>query len=334
MKIEKISIPGISRTKTITMSSKYVVMATGRRVLLYNHELQLMHTIQPLEYVYNVYISPDETKLLLISSGNWFYILSLDGYDLRKHTIKGKYKGNLEGEGCWSLDGNSFYIPVSNPNNLMSTLRCYKELGTSYDDYLVEKYSIDAVFAIEEEKKYLLVGFDRNKADEIDSLSGCHVLIWYDGKTFEEYYIESYNDTIFNVDYDAKTKSVIIYGHRTTIRCDADGKNVEEINHPEKDLLLKTNKEEGEGISANEFVKWMDEKNVCLDDKINKICTSLNERIISVTTMKGLYVMSRESGEILYKEKIEFGVQNLVNISDNIFAVSTWNGVKFYKILE
>ena len=78
----------------MTISKKYMVFPTGKKVLIYERKFQLVREIEGLSYCYKAFISPNEEIVLLVSNSNCFYILSLLTFELSKYTIRG---GNIMG---------------------------------------------------------------------------------------------------------------------------------------------------------------------------------------------------------------------------------------------
>jgi len=112
MKLERIKCKPLERAQNLCVSKSYIVGCTGRKAAIMDKHLNLIHTVEGLEYVYSAEVSPDETKLLLISTGNRFYIVDLRTFEKTRITVKSPYNQNLEGRGCWSFDGRSVWIPV------------------------------------------------------------------------------------------------------------------------------------------------------------------------------------------------------------------------------
>ena len=72
MDISKIKASFLSKAQGIILGKKYVVFLTGRRAIITDKQLNVITEIGGLFYVYKGELSPDETKLLLISNGTVF----------------------------------------------------------------------------------------------------------------------------------------------------------------------------------------------------------------------------------------------------------------------
>ena len=64
-------------SKNLTLTSKYIILYKGASVAVYDYKFVCLKKIPNLKYVYNGYVSPDETKLLLVSNANRYYLISL-----------------------------------------------------------------------------------------------------------------------------------------------------------------------------------------------------------------------------------------------------------------
>ena len=74
MKLERIKCKPLERAKNLCTSQSFIIGCTGQKAAIMDKQLNLIHTVEGLEYVYSADVSPDETKLLLISNGNKFYV--------------------------------------------------------------------------------------------------------------------------------------------------------------------------------------------------------------------------------------------------------------------
>ena len=126
MKLERIKCKPLERAKDLFVSRSYIIGCTGQKAAIMDRQLNLIHTVEGLEYVYSAEVSPDETKLLLISNGNKFYVVDMHTFEKTRITVKAPYNYNLEGRGCWSFDGKSVWIVVQRSTGYInSTLRRY-----------------------------------------------------------------------------------------------------------------------------------------------------------------------------------------------------------------
>ena len=88
MKLERIKCKPLERAKNLYISQSYIIGCTGQKAAIMDKQLNLIHTVEGLEYVYSAEVSPDETKLLLISNGNKFYIVDLHTFEKTQITVK------------------------------------------------------------------------------------------------------------------------------------------------------------------------------------------------------------------------------------------------------
>lgn len=330
--------------KGFCFSENYSILCSGQRAFICDNDLNLLHTADKLSYVYSAYVSPDEKSLLLVSNENKFYLVDLNDFSVKKHIVRGKYNGDLEGQGCWSFDGKSLYFNVYNRKTSNSALRCYSLINDmSYEDILVEKYWLVSIKPVKELNKYLLIGLDREKAKL--SKTDCWNMIWFDGTCFEEYPIENrdvHDDVIQYAEYEAVTNSVILYGLLKTFRCDLQGRVIENVSPISmgkvtasfSDVLsgLKFENEELDVIKS--IAESYGVENVSIDDSINTLCLSRDGKKYYIGTKLGLFIINAETKEVLVKEDISYGVQEIEEISENTIAVTTWHGVKIFKVIE
>ena len=226
IKFKQLKYDFLRHAKDFCFTEKYSIFCTGKSAFICDRALKLLCKIENLSYVYHAFVSPDEKTLLLVSNSNKFYLVDLNDFSVKKHTVRGKYNHNLEGRGCWSLNGRSLYFCVCNGQTLNSALRCYDlDDNMSYRDLLKEKYQLVCIKPVKEINKQLIIGLDRKKSD-LDR-TDCWSLIWFDGVYFEEYpiwNIDLSNDVVSSAEYEALTNTVIIYGQAKTFRCNLRGK--------------------------------------------------------------------------------------------------------------
>lgn len=327
--------------KGFCFSENYSVFCTGRSAFICDRDFRPLYTVEKLSYVYYASISPNEKTLLLVSNSNIFYLVDLNDFSLKKYTVRDKYNDNLEGRGCWSFDGKSLYFNVCNRKTLNSALRRYDlSDDMSFKDLLEEKYWLVSIKPVKELNKYLLIGLDRKKAmlDRTD----CWSMIWFDGTSFREFYMDVFDDSINNAEYEAATNTVIVYGHAKTFRCDLDGKIIEDMSlaDPKPVTASITNafenvKLEKDGLyKLKQLSDTLKLENISVDDSIYNVSLSSDGRRYYVGTHLGIFVIDAETKAVLCKEAIDYGVQNISEISSDIIAVSTWNGVKIFEIID
>lgn len=103
MKLERIKCKPLERAKNLCVFQSCIIGCTGPKAVIVDKRLNHVHTVDELDYVYSAELSPDETKLLLIFTGNKFYIVDMRTFDKVRVTVKAPYIYNLEGRGCWKI---------------------------------------------------------------------------------------------------------------------------------------------------------------------------------------------------------------------------------------
>ena len=309
MKITKKNVPEIARAKTkdITVTKKYMLLSSGRSVFIFNKKFELLKKIEKLFYVYNTYVSPDERYALLVSTGNCFYVLSLDTFEITKTTPRRPYTRNLEGHGCWTFDGESFFVFVhkreSNPTDSAScnlyTLRRY-DLNGNYKDFFNDEYWLLYINPVTELKKYLIIG--RKNEEKLEDARW--YFIWYDGEHFEKYLVEDYNDIVHYVDYDFENEILTLYGIYNISTYTFKGKKVSPA--------------EVQGIFT----------------RIDKVITSSKWNLQFTASFDGFLIEGINGNTFRREIPVDYGVQNVVKVSEDIIAISTWGGVRFFELSE
>ncbi len=179
-------------------------------------ELNVISEFDKLYYVYKVDISCDEKWLLLISTSNIFYLVSLEDMSMTKYTVKPPYNENLEGKGCFSFDGKYIYIIATkdtkrDTQRFVSVIRRYSvDNMSSYIevDYSIqennEEYLLHSITLIKELNKYLIRGF-KMYSDSV---------MFFDGEKLESHIIKDWpnNDHIWKIEYSHVINKLIVYG--------------------------------------------------------------------------------------------------------------------------
>ena len=181
MRLSRIKNSRLSRCKNFIFSDGYLVGFTGSQVLLFDGNLNFICSCGAFSYAYTGEASPQKDKILILSNENRFYVNAFPSLDpIDRVTINAPYNHELEGMGCWSLDGRYIFTCVTNGKTLNSALRIYNADDFSeFTDNLSEKYCLTEIHSVPSLQKYYLVGFNRQDSKEY--------LIWYDGRYFEEF---------------------------------------------------------------------------------------------------------------------------------------------------
>lgn len=164
MRLELFECKHLRHAWDVSVSSSYIVGCTGPKAIILNRQCQYIKTIDGLDHVYKAYVSPDEKQLLLVSTGNRFFVADIASGETRKVSIRSPFNQNLEGRGCWSHDGKHIYIPVVRSGSLNSTLRRYRFDDLSIDaEYLQDEYWIQFLWPLPKTNGYFMVV--RNRKD-------------------------------------------------------------------------------------------------------------------------------------------------------------------------
>ena len=159
---------------------------TGRRLIILDKMGNLLDEKATPSHTYRGVLSPDGSKLLMVSIMNKFAILDLKNMEMVEKTIK-DFPDNLEGVGAWSMAGDALFFPVREISSCVQPhiLRRYNaENLNEYSDLLVKQYKIGCILFEPEQKKHLIIAQD-------DNYDYC--FIWYDEKEFTVYPIARYS---------------------------------------------------------------------------------------------------------------------------------------------
>ena len=99
IKFKQLKYDFLRHAKDFCFTEKYSIFCTGKSAFICDRALKLLCKIENLSYVYHAFVSPDEKTLLLVSNSNKFYLVDLNDFSVKKHTVRGKYNHNLEGRG-------------------------------------------------------------------------------------------------------------------------------------------------------------------------------------------------------------------------------------------
>ena len=289
-------------SKNLTLTSKYIILYRGVSVVIYDYKFVCQKKITNLKYVYNGYVSPDETKLLMVSANNRYYLFSLENFSmLSAHTIKAPYNDNLEGMACW-YSNDSFLLPVNNPISLLSTLRKINcNSPNSFKDYLVESFWIIYVTFVKQKNKYLIIGLDRRE----DTWN----LIWMDkNENFTIHKVKDFNEAIVHVDICYDTEMIVLTGESTFYCCDFHGFSAD---------ILKSNK--FTNILCHGFPLFFKR-------------SKNNDAIAYLGTTNELVVYDLKRHFTINSYHMEFGARGIEELNDVIFVCS-WDGIKPISLL-
>ena len=330
----------LNYSKYISVFEHYVVIITGKRAIICDREFHPIHTVENLNYADKAYISPDEKNILIVSTSNHFCVVSLTDFKVKSVTIRSPYNGNLQGCACWSYDGRSVYVNAENPETTLSFLRRYDISDMSYKNLLPDIHFVQAAAPLRVAGKYYLVARDRENGEKNND--GCSLIV-FDGESYEEYPFCGKNigeEVLLSWEYEEKSGTFIIYTLCSTYHCDINGNIIETVPVPKEEKLTSSFSDVFKNVVPDKkgfkrlkaLCELFGLDNMTTDDTINIIRNSADGKKIFVGTHYGLYVLDAETKEILYEEKISYGVQNIAEISADVIAAEKWHGVWLYEI--
>lgn len=287
----------LRRSKNLTLTLRYIILYKGTSVVIYDHEFVCQKKILNLKYVYNGYVSPDETKLLLVSNTNTYYLISLEDFSmLSAHSIKSPYNENLEGKACWNSN-DSFLLPIQNSVSMLSTLRKFNcDSFNSFEDFLAELFWINYVTFVVEKNSYLIIGLDRNE----DTWN----VIWMDTcGNYTSYRIDYFDEAILDVNVCYDEEEIILTGESKVYSCDFHGVPAD---------MLKNNN--FENIIYHGFPLFFKR-------------SKNNAAIIYLGTTNELVVYDLKHHLTINSYRMEFGARNIEEWNDIIFVCSS-DGIK------
>ena len=336
MKLERIKCKHFVHAQNIHQSPSYLVGCTGKRAVILDRAYELVQNIDGLDYVYEADFTQNEQEILLISTGNKFYVADMKTGNKQRVTVKAPYNCNLEGRGCWSHDDQSVLMLVGNSKNMRSALRIYqKDDLTKYEDLLAGQYQLLRIHRLGDGKTYLIIGRndDGNR------------FIYYDGADFTHYPLADTEDQIvFNSDVDPQTGIVTIYSIEACYHYTPEGKLIKTIPHPgakdeEVPLSIEFSPAVMEIPGITEALDQLfdelgveDMNSAGSEDMVHKYGRSGCGRYLCMASESGFYVMDAETSEILAEVPEEYGVQNFEWVADDVVALATWGGVKLYRL--
>ena len=318
MRIVKQSCPHLKNAKRVIVSDRYILVLTGKSLLILNRSYELLQTVSGLNHVYNGVISPDGKKLLLISNGNQFYVISLDTLELEwKCRVKKDFNGNLEGRGCWSQDGSEILLVVMNEMTLEQRIRHYNsdDPNQYYDDTTLSKcYWINGILSIPPLNAYYVLAQD--KLDLLANMPGSRpiTIACYDGKEYEHFVIEEQRGIPQSMEYHEELNRFTVYCMENVFSCDPKGQSVRRIDVNES------------------FVG--DQKLFPPLSTVKQLSISKNNQYVFMASTLGFEVFEKTTGDLLGYQELSFGAENLTELEENLVVVCGYSGnAMLYKIL-
>lgn len=333
MKLERIKCKELEPAKSVCLSKSYMVGCTGQKAVILDRERNLIHKVTGLNYVYAAEISPDESKLLLISNLNLFYVVDLRTFEKTRISLRAPYKNNLDGKGCWSFDGKFLWIPLYHIN---STLRryCAEDL-TQYEDFLADKFFIQGISKLDDEKTYFMTAYNRREENR-------SYFITYDGEEFREFPLENPKHVLeTSTTVDPKRGLVTLVAIEGCYQYTLEGKGLRKITHPApKDKVLCASDVFGPLFAGDsekqEKVRELSTEHglehIPAPDRITKYAVSSCGTYIYLASDSGFYLLDVATEQVLATVPERFGVHQVAELAPDLLALSTWNGTKLYRI--
>ena len=303
---------------------------TGKQIIAYDKCMHELNKIDGLQYAYCGLLSPDETKLLVVSSSKHFYVISTTDFASEKRVIRGKNYANLECRGCWSFDGSGIFIPVYNEKQEQSELRVYKADDFSYSCIDFKKYHILYIYQETTLKKYLIIGQNWDYPEHLHPLDDMS-LMWYDGQIFDTHPIRGFEDALLSVDLLENKHEIYLHGSESSVVCNYSGKNISDsINYDIQGVSFEK--------IFEKFNKREDVRHLAEDFRLNRISAkeyihvieySCDKKYCYIGTSMRLLVINTQTGEQISLD-IEYGVQKILELDDGRILISTWSGIKSF----
>lgn len=334
MKFTQIKNSTLKKCKDYIFTADYLVGFTGKQVLLFDHYFDLIASQGNLSYAYTGKLAPQLDKLLILSTKNQFYINEFPSLNpIDNVTVRTPYNYNIEGNGCWSLDGKSVMICATNSKTLNSVLRVYNaDKFSEYTDFLSERYWLMDIQVVKALKKYYLIGFNR-----IDFKT---YIIWYDGKIFEEYPLENLDNTVLGSYFNEFYNILEIYDTSNSILIyDCQGKLIKERSRAiGKEYKISFSKVfEGIETEKEQQLKSLSEafgfENISFRDCVNDIVLSNNSPIAYISTNCRVIAYDISACKKIDEIEIGYGIGRIDEIDENKIIVSTWDGVLMYELV-
>ncbi len=337
MKLKQIKCQHFARAKTVFVFPSYIVACTGQKAVLLDRQYNLIHAFENLDYVYSADISPDESKLLLVSNGNKFYIADLSTFEVKRHTVRAPMNYNIQGCGCWSFDSQFVYICVASSNStICSTLRRFNASDlTDYTDFIPGKYLFQHILRLEENKNYFLMGANRQDGSR-------HYFIYFDGSTSLEIPLEE--DALgCYLQFDEKNGVVTIAATDACRQYTKLGKLIRKFEHPApvqknrtfSDVftpLFAGNEEFEEKVHDITAAFGLDR--IAFKDDIKQYTVSSCGKYLYMASASGFYVLNKDGNKVLASVSEKFGATNFTELEPGLIAVANMSTVKLYKICE
>lgn len=318
MEIKPISCAYFKNAKKVVISKNYIIILTGKAIIVLDKERNYVKTVDGLKYAYEGLLSPDETKLLIISNEPEFYIFSLDALEITDRCILKGNVSTIEGRGCWSPDGKNIFLILMKKRTGESFLRVYQteNLNNFVDNHSIGyMLNFHNILSLPSENAIYIIA--QNRYNEwTDSDSNCLVLLRLTGDQVNRYEISDQNGIPFSMEYNETIRRFVIYTLKQAFTCDLHGGNVRMIDTGNDSPMPRQN------FFSMPFI-------------IKQILESANHKYIFMVSNGGLDIFDKQTGASLYFKEFPFGLENITEIEENIIAVGMYSGMsRLYKILN
>lgn len=303
MKLQRIKCPPLVHAWDLTVSPSCIIGCTGKRAVILDRQYNLLKTVEGLDYVYTAHLSPDEKQLLLISTGNKFYVTDLASGTTRQVTVRAPFNHNLEGKGCWSHDGQHIYIPVVHSKTFNSTLRRYRAEDLSVNaEFLKDEYWITVLHPLKRDQAYFMLGRKRDMERNF-------FITMKDG-SFQCIPLNQEDELFFRNAMQEEKQEIGLSSGKGYRRYALNGELKEVIENP---------------FATGESV---------YGDMITKCTVSQCGKYLFMSTNAGFYLMDAATRQLLAFVPEKFGVQNFEQPEPDVIALATPGGVKLYRMTE
>ena len=332
MKLKKLKSTIIPHIEGVDLSENYLALFTGQRAVVLNRNLEIIHDIRKLSYVYDGKISPDEKSLLLTGTGNNLFLYSLENSEIYdKATLRKPYNGNLDGRGIWSNDGSKVYVLAQNSETITNIIRVYNSKNLKeFEEINVGEYILYDICRDEKTGQYYVLAYERQ---------GSYYIIPFEALTEKRCEFSKQNDMIFSkIKFDPITDLFEINSWSRIFYVDRSSNVLPSPTLPPENVIKENlkyivdEKLNTESVYDLLKAKGIIEKLVC--DGLNKITLSKNEKYIFVVSNMEILVISAETKNILCEGKIDLDVSGFQEFEDETLVIVSREELLLYKLVE
>lgn len=334
IKITEEKYNNLKRSETYLFSDYYIFVFSGHKIAIYDNEMNELSIISGFSLTYSGWLSPDKKEFLAVSLSNMFYVITLSDFSVKKISIDlNDCFDGLEGQGCWSEDGEHVIIPLRSSKNHFTELRFYDIKDYSFTSKKFEHIYVNRIEFVPSEKKYLMFawyfyGPYGNKCDDISD----DVIIWFNDITSETYKLKDCGDIISGIKVLPSEKHICIYGYKSKIvfdyygnRCYSKKTGINNINKI-TDFSVFSDLDPGKRKNIEAAYDNKDPLN-----QVNAIEFSINKKYCFIGTAKRLIIIDIETAEHATKS-IDSGVWQIVETKNGHILAGTLFGIRIFDI--